>query len=250
MFGFVPNLLTLANLACGLLAIPFALQADTTHIAFQLIILSSVFDFFDGMAARALKVEGPLGMQLDSLADVVSFGVVPGLIWKSLMDVRGLCPPTGFCINSYVWMLIPLAAAYRLARFNVQPSGLKYFIGIPTPITGLVLASFSFISLQIGGFEKYQWGLIIPPSEILNIVYVWLYLPLLGAYLMVSEIPFLALKFNKVDDMNKYRLAFVLASVLMIVLTGVWSLAFIYILYILFSLLSYKGKTSPEEDYV
>jgi hypothetical protein len=67
---------------------------------------------------------------------------------------------------------------------------------------------------------------------------------------MVSEIPFLALKFNKVDDMNKYRLAFVLASVLMIVLTGVWSLAFIYILYILFSLLSYKGKTSPEEDYV
>ena len=85
MFGFVPNLLTLANLACGLLAIPFALQADTTHIAFQLIILSSVFDFFDGMAARALKVEGPLGMQLDSLADVVSFGVVPGLIWKSLI---------------------------------------------------------------------------------------------------------------------------------------------------------------------
>lgn len=249
MFGFVPNLLTLANLACGLLAIPFALHSDTLHIAFQLMILSAVFDFFDGMAARALKVDGELGKQLDSLADVVSFGVVPGLIWKTLMDIRGYCPPTGFCINSYVWMLVPLAAAYRLARFNVNDSGQKYFEGIPTPLTGLVVASFSFISLQTMGLENYQWGLFNPPASILEIRYVWLYMPLIAAYLMVSEFPFLSLKFNRKDNKNIFRYVFIGLSVLTIVVLGVWALALIYFLYILISFIAYKGKTLTIESH-
>ena len=93
----IANGITLANLACGLLAIPLALNPDTSRYAFYLVLLAAVLDFFDGFVARLLGQEGPLGQQLDSLADLVSFGVVPGLIWKSWMSVlasRRLIPPS------------------------------------------------------------------------------------------------------------------------------------------------------------
>ena len=89
----IANGITLANLTCGLLAIPLALNPDTSHYAFYLVLLAAVLDFFDGFVARLLGQEGPLGQQLDSLADLVSFGVVPGLIWKSWMETKMLLLP-------------------------------------------------------------------------------------------------------------------------------------------------------------
>ena len=94
----IPNLITLSNLACGLLGIAFVMQG-MEWMGFVCLLLGAFLDFFDGLAARKLGVAGEMGKQLDSLADVVTFGVLPGLIWKSLMELNGYCPTGVFCIS-------------------------------------------------------------------------------------------------------------------------------------------------------
>jgi CDP-diacylglycerol--serine O-phosphatidyltransferase len=232
----IPNLITLGNLACGLLAITFVMQ-NQPLIAFALMVLASILDFFDGMAARALGVDGELGKQLDSLADVVSFGVVPGLIWRHFMMMRGACPPTGFCINSYVWMLIPLAAAYRLAVFNVSENQKTNFMGIPTPLTGLVLGSWAMFN-DVSGLAEFRFGFI--ELEWLNQFYVWLYMPLIAGYMMVSDYPMLSLKFNKTDGLNLFRYLVLAFAVVFLIVFGNYGFALFYFAYIGVSFLGFK----------
>jgi CDP-diacylglycerol--serine O-phosphatidyltransferase len=232
----IPNLITLGNLACGLLAITFVMQ-NQPGIAFALMVLASILDFFDGMAARALGVDGELGKQLDSLADVVSFGVVPGLIWRYFMMMRGACPPTGFCINSYVWMLIPLAAAYRLAVFNVSENQKTNFMGIPTPLTGLVLGSWAMFN-DVSGLAEFRFGFI--ELEWLNHFYVWLYMPLIAGYMMVSDYPMLSLKFNKTDGLNLFRYLVLAFAVVFLIVFGNYGFALFYFAYIAISFLGFK----------
>ncbi len=232
----IPNLITLGNLACGLLAITFVMQ-NQPWIAFALMVLASILDFFDGMAARALGVDGELGKQLDSLADVVSFGVVPGLIWRHFMIMRGACPPTGFCINSYVWMLIPLAAAYRLAVFNVSENQKTNFMGIPTPLTGLVLGSWAMFN-DVSGLAEFRFGFI--ELEWLNHFYVWLYMPLIAGYMMVSDYPMLSLKFNKTDGLNLFRYLVLAFAVVFLIVFGNYGFALFYFAYIAISFLGFK----------
>lgn len=233
----IPNLITLGNLACGLLAITFVMQGQPL-IAFILMIVASILDFFDGMVARALGVDGELGKQLDSLADVVSFGVVPGLIWRHFMMMRGVCPPSGFCINSYVWMLIPLAAAYRLAVFNVSENQKTNFMGIPTPLTGLVLGSWAWFNHSLGDVVAYKFGFI--ELDWLNHFYVWLYMPLIAGYMMVSDYPMLSLKFNKTDGLNLYRYLLLVLGVVFAVVFGNYGFAIFYFAYIGISFLGFK----------
>ena len=129
----IPNIITLANLTCGLFAIIFAFQGDLKVASFC-VFLGAFFDFFDGLAARLLKVSGELGKQLDSMADMVTFGVLPALFlfkWAALT-------PSNLHWLAYSAVLIPVFAAFRLAKFNLDSTQSDAFIGLPTPAAALL----------------------------------------------------------------------------------------------------------------
>ncbi|PLS04294.1 CDP-diacylglycerol--serine O-phosphatidyltransferase [Neobacillus cucumis] len=130
----IPNLFTIGNLLCGLLSITFNMSGFI-EIASVLIFLSAVFDLLDGRIARSLKVNSALGVQLDSLADIVSFGVAPALLFHSI------AAPS--ILTSLAFILFPIMGALRLARFNVKPT-IGYFKGLPIPAAGLPLAGMGF----------------------------------------------------------------------------------------------------------
>ncbi|MED4205010.1 CDP-diacylglycerol--serine O-phosphatidyltransferase [Neobacillus mesonae] len=132
----VPNLFTLGNLLCGVLSITLNMSGFI-ELASIFIFLSAFFDFLDGRVARRLKVNSELGVQLDSLADIVSFGVAPALLFHSIA-------PTSI-LTSLAFILFPLMGALRLARFNVKPT-IGYFKGLPIPAAGLPLAGMGFFS--------------------------------------------------------------------------------------------------------
>jgi CDP-diacylglycerol--serine O-phosphatidyltransferase len=235
MLKSLPNLITLGNLTCGLLAIVAVFEGEPL-LAFVLMLIASVLDFFDGFAARLLGVAGELGKQLDSLADLVSFGIVPGLIWRHYMLFYGFCPSTGFCINQYVWLAIPLAAAYRLAVFNISEDQTTTFKGIPTPITGLALASWAWVN-------ESNWvpSWSITGVEIFQNFYVYLYMPILAAYFMISDHPMLSMKFNNTDGHNIKR--FVLIGLMVFFTIGLfesYGIILFYFSYILISLITLK----------
>lgn len=132
----LPNLFTLGNLLCGVLSIT-SNMSGYLEAASILIFVSAIFDFLDGRIARRLKVNSELGVQLDSLADIVSFGVAPALLFHTLASPS--------ILTSISFMLFPIMGALRLAKFNVKPT-IGYFMGLPIPAAGLPLAAMGFFS--------------------------------------------------------------------------------------------------------
>lgn len=132
----VPNLFTIGNLLCGVFSITFNMNGFL-EVASILIFLSAIFDLLDGRIARKLKVNSELGVELDSLADIVSFGVAPALLFHSIAE------PSIF--TSIAFILFPTMGALRLARFSIKPT-IGYFKGLPIPAAGLPLAGMSFFS--------------------------------------------------------------------------------------------------------
>ena len=202
----IPNFLTLMNLLSGIVAIIF-LASDNLVTASYMILIASLFDLLDGMVARLLKVSSPLGVQLDSLSDLVSFGVVPGLMVYSVLNGSLTFP----VVNSFALsgFLIPLFAAIRLGKFNLTGHIQKdYFIGVPVP-----LSAWFFISLP----------LIVNEYDA-----IWLYEPfvlsafaLLFSMLMVSRIPVVSLKFENFS-LRDNRLRYIL------ILTGIITAALLH----------------------
>lgn len=240
MLKSLPNLITLGNLTCGLLAIVAVFEGNPL-MAFLLMLLAGILDFFDGFAARLLGVAGDLGKQLDSLADLVSFGIVPGLIWRHYMLFYGFCPSAGFCINQYVWLAIPLAAAYRLAVFNISEDQSTTFKGIPTPITGLALASWAWVNES-----NWSPSWAITGIDFFQNFYVYLYMPILAAYFMISEHPMLSMKFNKTDGHNiKRYILIVLMIFLNVGFVESYGIILFYFSYILISL--FTLQQTPRE---
>lgn len=183
----IPNAMTLGNLACGCIGIERVIAGDV-KTAFWLICLAAILDFFDGLTARLLKADGEMGKQLDSLADLVTFAVLPGIILFHYTMKFEYCLPNGFCSSRYAWLALPLAGAWRLARFNVQNNTSGSFTGVPTPITGLAFASLipalEFVpNLQVATFYTNFYFLTMGP--------------VFAAYLMVSDFSMPALKFGK-----------------------------------------------------
>jgi len=174
---FIPNLLTLLNLLCGCLAIAFLLtegmvlvSTDQGTLFFDLpasigmasvfIGVAAVLDFFDGRLARLLKADSAMGIQLDSLADVVTFGVAPGMILFSFLRLGWSTEQTAMdasVLNLLPAFLIPLAAAWRLARFNITPPKLDHFEGVPSPMVGLTVASFPLAYWMEGRSWLVRW---------------------------------------------------------------------------------------------
>jgi CDP-diacylglycerol--serine O-phosphatidyltransferase len=230
----IPNALTCGNLFCGCAGIVAALQSDLILAAY-LIGVAGVLDFFDGFVARWLKVYSAIGKELDSLADCVTFGVLPGMIVFQL--IRKALDPTAsglitidYVLVPYVAFLISVFSALRLAKFNIDTRQTTSFIGVPTPANAILIASLPLIRWQ------YQ-----PSDEIILNVYFLIALTLVMSYLLVAEIPLFALKFTNyrfAHNRNKY--IFLILSLILIFTLQFIAIPFIILLYILLSLFSKK----------
>lgn len=233
----IPNILTLLNLFSGTIACILALKGLLVEAAF-FVFLGVFFDFFDGFAARMLNVQGELGKQLDSLADVVTSGVAPAFVMYELLKNTSSVSRI-FVYKEEQWLLLPfvglllaLAAAYRLANFNIDTRQTNSFIGLPTPAMALVVLSFPLIQ-EYGQFSivqywiKNQWFLI-------GVVF-------LLSYIMNSEIRLFALKFkNFTWKDNTYRFVFLGISITMLLLLQVTAVPLIILFYIVLSIFTQK----------
>jgi CDP-diacylglycerol---serine O-phosphatidyltransferase len=235
----IPNLITLGNLACGVLAL-LAIQSGELIQASWFILIAAGLDFLDGFAARLLKADSALGLQLDSLADLVTFGVAPGFIMHALMNHFGYCSADGFCINNYVFILIPLFSAYRLAKFNVDTRQKSGFIGVPTPAMGLLIASFPFITAS----EVWE-------ASIITDFYFLKFFPLVGGYLLISELPLMAFKPNTFAlRENIFRYLFLIILLGGIIAKGWHAVPYIFVSYLILSVAHHflnKAKTGKED---
>jgi CDP-diacylglycerol--serine O-phosphatidyltransferase len=223
----IPNAITALNLVCGCLSIIAALNGELMT-ASVFIGVAAVLDFFDGFLARLLKAYSDIGKQLDSLCDMVSFGVAPGMIFYSL---SGSCfnPSGGFCINTYITFLIPVFSAIRLAKFNIDTRQSDSFIGVPTPANAIFIASIPFIM----HYDTFGVAWIFENSYFLTLF------PFLAAYMLVAELPLLALKFKSFGwKGNEYRFILIGTAVLSVLLFQYLGIALAIILYVLISIVN------------
>ncbi len=251
----IPNLFTLLNLVFGCFAIVVILQngliltatdnGDSLIVLPEKIYLASIFigcaaviDFLDGFVARLLKASSEMGKQLDSLADVVSFGVAPGLIIYQFLRLSFAQQEDGLDI-SMLWLLpafiIPCAGAYRLARFNIDTEQSNGFKGVPIPAAGLLIAAFPLIYW----FTNEAWLI-----QLLHNYWFWYAVIFVVSYLMVSTLPMMALKFQA--PTVKKLIPFIIIAVIAIVAAFIfqWMAAPItFIAYVILSLLN-KQKQS------
>ncbi|QNM86281.1 CDP-alcohol phosphatidyltransferase family protein [Polaribacter pectinis] len=235
----IPNLLTLGNLFCGTVATIFAVQGDFVT-AGLLVVIGIFFDFFDGFAARLLNVSGELGKQLDSLADMVTSGVVPGIIMFNLLIDKQI--ETGSFTDEFtlptflpfLGLLLTLGACYRLAKFNIDTRQSDSFIGLPTPAMSLFVISLPLIQMNTE-IEFVQ--------SLLSNNYFLIAITLLLTYLMNAELPLFSLKFKDYSVKNNVvKYLFLVISLLMIIFLQYISIPLIILLYVVLSIISNYGK--------
>ena len=222
----VPNMLTLANLLAGCAAIVFTLQYHAYETAFWLIIAAAVFDFLDGFAARLLKQTSPLGVQLDSLADDVTFGLAPAVVMYDLYihstSYYGLDPEV---MGWLKWGVLIIAAfsVLRLAKFNIDTTQSTEFEGLPTPANALMLMSLAVLA-ETGKVMLHQEAILL--------------ISLAASLLLISPIRMFALKFKSFGIKgNELRYGFIVAAIALIILVPAYSLLAIIVLYIALSTL-------------
>lgn len=234
----IPNLLTLGNLFSGTLATIFAVQGNFGATAI-FVVLGIIFDFFDGFAARLLKVSGELGKQLDSLADMVTSGVAPGIVMFQLLGNKNKYSNElldfSFIFQNeinyiqYLGLLLTLGSCYRLAKFNIDTRQSDSFIGLPTPAMSLFIVSLPLIP-EYSNIEFVQ--------TILSNNFFLIVITVLLTYLMNAEIPLFSLKFKNYNiSNNKIKYIFLLVSLGLIVGLQFLAVPLIIIIYVLFSLI-------------
>ena len=215
----LPNFITLLNLLSGVLGILWVLEGQPLYGAY-FVILSATFDFFDGFAARLLKVQSDMGKELDSLADVVSFGVLPGILLYSLTKSQ-----TEASFLPYCTLIIPMLSAYRLAKFNLDTRQSDRFIGLPTPANALLLTTIPYLAAR--------WPELSPwlSSPIALVVIAWL-----TSLLLVAELSLIALKFkNSSFTDNSYRYALLVIGVVCLVWLQLAGIPLVILAYLLLS---------------
>lgn len=251
----IPNLFTLLNLVFGCIAIICILQTDQSIVYIDpngftswdlpekiaigsfFIFAAAIVDFLDGFVARLFKATSEMGKQLDSLADVVSFGVAPGMILYQMLRISFAKEPDGLEVSMAALLpavLVPCAAAWRLAKFNIDDSQRFSFKGVPTPAVGIVIASLPLIihyqqlNLQETLFNQWLiYGIIV----------------LLG-YLMVSNLPLLSLKFKDRSLKNNLPIFILMAIAIISAITLKWvAIPIVFIAYVIVSL-AFKNKTA------
>ena len=206
-------------------------------MALLMIGLSLICDFLDGMVARALKVDSPLGVQLDSLADMVSFGVVPGFVLYQL--ILQYSPLEGFrhSILPYMGLLVALASAMRLARFNLDEGQKHHFVGLPTPSSAIFVMGLpyliAYINRELPGLNP-DWGLTLAV------------LSLILAYSLNAPMALFSFKTSGNDAFKWQKFVFLALSALLLFTLKLQALSLIILLYVLFSLVLFNPKKSIE----
>ena len=230
----IPNSITLLNLLCGSMAVIFVVT-DAMITASFFVFLGILFDFFDGFAARKLKVQSALGLQLDSLADMVTCGLVPGLVMFKLLELSDLSWSHGdthmLQINllPFAGLAITLASAYRLATFNLDEEQQSYFKGLPTPANTLFIVSLPLI-MEFQN-NDYMNAIIVNKWFLLGIT-------LLSCYMLNSGIKLFALKFKDWGFKNNAtRYVFLFLCILFLIVLRFAAIPLIIVTYVIMSVL-------------
>lgn len=226
----IPNDLTCGNLLCGCIGVVEAFH-NNLIISCILIGVALIFDFLDGFLARLLKVSSAIGKDLDSLADMVTFGLLPSIIlyqllMQSIPDLFGIW-------KAYPAFVVAVFSALRLAKFNNDPRQSDSFIGLPTPANAMLIASLPIIILTETPFWK---DLIVNTTNLLILAFVM-------SYLLVMEMPLIALKFKHFNwKGNEFRFVLIGSTVLLIIALKILAVPAIIILYILLSVVDNLRK--------
>jgi CDP-diacylglycerol---serine O-phosphatidyltransferase len=231
----IPNFLTSLNLFCGCIAVVLIFRNHPEWAAY-LVFLSAIFDLLDGMVARMLKVTSPIGKELDSLADVVSFGLVPGAILFKMLQVNVAQESESETVTriiQFIPFIVTIFSALRLAKFNVDRRQRDSFIGLPTPANTLLIISFPLI---IANDEFGASAMLLNPSFIFAIC-------VLQSFLLVSELPLIALKFKNFSwKDNKFQYILLGAGAVLLIFLKYAALPGIIFLYVLLSIVKNSLK--------
>lgn len=227
----IPNIITLINLFCGCVAVIFATQKEF-EMAFYMVSLGIFFDFFDGFFARLFKVSSPLGLQLDSLADMVTSGVVPGIVMFQMMSSSSVFATTTWISQTWPFLgfLITLGSCYRLANFNIDTRQTDSFIGLPTPANALFILSLPLVLQYSDSFFLL---------ELLTNPIVLIVISLCSVYMLNAEIPLFSLKIKKLNFReNSLQISFLLTSLLLLLLFQFAGIPLIILFYIFLSVIN------------
>ncbi|HVV53743.1 MAG TPA: CDP-alcohol phosphatidyltransferase family protein [Mucilaginibacter sp.] len=224
----LPNAITCANLFSGCVGIVFTFQENLIYAAYALF-LAAIFDFFDGFASRVLQSFSGIGKDLDSLADMVSFGFLPSAIMYELFLRSPQLPGIGFYLN-FTAFLVAVFSALRLAKFNQDTRQADSFVGLPTPANAILIASLPLILEHHASLERY----ILNPYILTGFVLVM-------CALLVSEIPLMSLKFRNSDfNKNIFRYLLLMFSAILILFFKFTAVPVIIFIYITLSVIQFK----------
>lgn len=229
----IPNAITCCNLLSGCASI---LLTFTGHLelAGLMIFMAAVFDFFDGFAARLLKAYSPLGAQLDSLCDVVSFGVAPSFIMYHYLNQVVSLELGSVNVAAFAAFFLAIFAALRLAKFNIDDRQTTSFIGLPTPAMGIFVASLPF-TLRHESLA-FMGALMTNPFFLFGVVALF-------SYLMVSEIPFFSLKVKSLKfKENKHLYLVALFAIIKVAIFGLAAIPFVMLFYIIVAMFVKTNK--------
>ena len=224
----IPNLITLLNLFSGCIALIYAIDLNF-EMAFFFVSLGIFLDFFDGFFARLFKVSSPLGLQLDSLADMVTSGVVPGFVMFLMLSKNADCS-----FIPYLGFIITLGSCYRLANFNIDTRQTDSFIGLPTPANALLILSLPLV------MQHTNSELIF---EILKNQWVLLAITAFSAYILNAEIPLFSLKIKEFNfAKNKLQIIFLTTSIVFLIVFQFLAIPLIILFYVLLSVMNNSQK--------
>src|SRR5690606_18382366 len=224
----IPNTLTCLNLFSGCIGVLFVLKGEFL-LAFYCVLASGIFDFFDGMIARLLHVKSDIGKELDSLADVISFGFLPGAVLYKLLEAS-----TDNVYLPYLGFIVTAFSALRLAKFNVDERQTSEFIGLNTPMNAFFIMSLPFI-----GVAHPNW--IYQPLVLLVIV-------ALVSFLLVSEIRLFSMKLSSLAwKENKFRYIFLFISIVLLITLRFSALPLILLSYFIFSQLHFRLQKQQDK---
>ncbi|MCK9269139.1 MAG: CDP-diacylglycerol--serine O-phosphatidyltransferase [Bacteroidales bacterium] len=239
MHRHIPNFVTLLNLTCGAIAIVLSFDQALVAAAY-FIALAAIFDFMDGMLARLLHAKSDIGLQLDSLADVISFGLAPAFILYQMMLAASNMPAAavgGYEAMAFAAFLIPAFSALRLARFNIDPGQTDGFVGLPTPANALYFASLPLVTAQAA---THDHSLLL---WLIDDYWLLLWQASIFSLLMVAPVPLFSLKLKNLSwHTNKLRYIFAALVLVLVVTLSAYALPLIILLYLLMSLLFYKPQ--------
>lgn len=224
----LPNFITLLNLFCGCIALVFVSKLNF-EMAFFFVALGIFFDFFDGFFARLFKVSSPLGLQLDSLADMVTSGLVPGFAMYQMLffSQHEITFAPWF---PYVGFIISMASCYRLANFNIDVRQTNSFIGLPTPANAIFILSLPLVGLHSSS---------IIALELLTSQGFLLFIIVLSAWMLNASIPLFSLKFKNFSVIdNKIQYVFLFLSGMLLFFFKFVAIPFVLVLYVLLSVVT------------